>query len=557
MAQARNGIVCLDVLAAQMHARGWSAYISTPPGRLASLFVQDPHDRPQCGDIIAARDTTTGHWWYWFSWAERIAPAHAPAAAADAIIGVLRRPPDDLPEPGPGPGMHPASGHPPASPRPVPHRLPPPGSRRFAHEPRPRSPSRAFRSGEAAGAAWPARKRRNKQVMLEHTARPARQHPASVAVGVEEEFHTVGLRTRRLAAQAGHILDQLPAASFSSELHESVVEANSRPHIRLADLADDIAALRRAAIDTAQNLGLGLVAAGTVPIADPDTVRVTSDPRYQHMRGEYRILVHEQLICGLHIHVDLADRDLAVAVAHRMAPWLPPLLALSASSPFWLGTDSGYASYRTLIWRRWPTTGAPAGFSSAADYDQTVADLVRSGVVADPGMIYFDVRPSAHLPTVELRICDACPRLQDVVLLAGLFRALVIRETGAAVAGRAPLLVRPELLEAATWRAARSGLEGDLVDPATAAPVPARQLIRQLVADLRPALETTGDWDQVASLTESALARVSSAARQRAAYARGGLEQVVDTLMDETRAGTDGQPGVMPAGAADYAMLCR
>jgi carboxylate-amine ligase len=194
---------------------------------------------------------------------------------------------------------------------------------------------------------------------------------------------------------------------------------------------------------------------------------------------------------------------------------------------------SGYASYRTLIWRRWPTTGASAGFSSAADYDQTVADLVRSGVVTDPGMIYFDVRPSAHLPTVELRICDACPRLQDVVLLAGLFRALVIRETGAAVAGRAPLPVRPELLEAATWRAARSGLEGDLANPATAAPVPGRQLIRHLLADLRPALQSTGDWDQVTGLTESALARGSSAARQRAAYARGGFRQVVDTLMEE------------------------
>src|SRR5271157_5588672 len=104
--------------------------------------------------------------------------------------------------------------------------------------------------------------------------------------------------------------------------------------------------------------------------------------------------------CGTQVHVDVMDRDLAVAVAHRVAPWLPALLALSASSPFWLGTDTGYASYRTLIWRRWPTTGAPAKFTSAADYDQTVADLVRSEVITDPGMIYFDVRPSAHLPTV-------------------------------------------------------------------------------------------------------------------------------------------------------------
>src|SRR5208283_862472 len=169
--------------------------------------------------------------------------------------------------------------------------------------------------------------------------------------------------------------------------------------------------------------------------------------------------------------------------------------------------DTGYASYRTLIWRRWPTTGALARFESAAAYDRTVADLVRSEVISDPGMIYFDVRPSAHLPTVELRLCDACPRLEDVILLAGLFRAVVIQESGAAVAGRPPLPVRPELVEGATWRAAQAGLEGNLVDPATATPVPAHQLIRQLLAGLRPALELVGDWELVKQLTESALAR--------------------------------------------------
>jgi glutamate---cysteine ligase / carboxylate-amine ligase len=360
-----------------------------------------------------------------------------------------------------------------------------------------------------------------------------------VTVGVEEEFHIVCLRTRRLTAQADRVLEQLPADRFGSELHQTMIEANSRPHVRLADLAEDIAALRRAAVAAALRHGLGVVAAGTVPIADPDTSRVTADPRYEHMRGEYRMLVREQLICATQVHVGAADRDLAVVVAHRVAPWLPALLALSASSPFWLGTDTGYASYRTLMWRRWPTAGAPGGFASAADYDQAVADLVRSGVITDPGMIYFDVRPSAHVPTLELRICDACPRLQDVVMLAGLFRALVIRETGAEIAGRAPLPVRPELLEAATWRAARSGLEGDLVDPATATPVPAGQLIRRLLADLRPALEASGDWEQVTGRTEAVLARGSSAARQRAAYASGGLQEVVDTLLKETRADTD------------------
>jgi glutamate---cysteine ligase / carboxylate-amine ligase len=365
------------------------------------------------------------------------------------------------------------------------------------------------------------------------------RHREALTVGVEEEFHTVGLGTRRLTAEGGRVLEQLPSGSFSEELHQTVVEANSKPHVRLADLAADIAALRQAAISAAARCGLGIVAAGTVPIADQGTGRITANARYEHMRGEYRMLVSEQLICAMQVHVGVPDRDLAVAVAHRVTPWLPPLLALSASSPFWLGNDSGYASYRTLIWRRWPTTGVPGEFASAADYDQTVADLVRSGVITDPGMIYFDVRPSAHLPTLELRICDACPSLQDVVLLAGLFRALVSRESDAELEGRPPLSVRQELLEAETWRAARSGLEGDLVDPVTTTPMPAGQLIRQLLGGLRSALEARDDWEQVTGLAEAALARGSSAARQRAAYASGGHQKVVDMLLKETRADTD------------------
>jgi carboxylate-amine ligase len=374
-------------------------------------------------------------------------------------------------------------------------------------------------------------------------------HDQIVAAGVEEEFHTVDLATRRLTPQADKLTEQLPAGSFGSELQRSVLEANSRPWVSLADLAGDIAALRQAAIAAAEPLGLGIVAAGTVPLADPDTLEITPHPRYEHMQGEYRMLVREQLICGTQVHVDVHDRDVAVAVAHRIAPWLPVLLALSASSPFWLGTDTGYASYRTLIWRRWPTAGVLPGFESAADYDQAVADLVRSGVITDPGMIYFDVRPSAHLPTLELRICDSCPRLEDVVLLAGLFRALVIRETAAAIAGRPPVPVRPELLQAATWRAAQSGLQGDLVDPVTATPGPARQLIGQLLAELHPALESTGDWELVTELTNSALARGSSAARQRAARADGGLRKVVDTLVAETRATPTWLGGTEPARA--------
>jgi carboxylate-amine ligase len=361
-------------------------------------------------------------------------------------------------------------------------------------------------------------------------------HPRLVAAGVEEEFHIVDLATRRLTGQADMLMRRLPADRFGWEMQRSVLEANSRPWSGLTELAEDIAGLRQAAVAAAEPLGLGIVAAGTVPLADPRTLQVTPDPRYEHIRDEYRMLVCEQLICSTQVHVDVDDRDLAIAIGRRIAPWLPALLALSASSPFWRGTDTGYASYRTLIWRRWPTAGALYGFESAADYDQAITDLIRSGIITDSGMIYFDVRPSAHLPTLELRICDSCPRLDDVVLLAGLFRALVISAAAAEYEGQPLPPVRPELLQAATWRAARAGLEGDLVDPVTASPAPAARLLEQLLAELRPALESTGDWELVCELTTSALARGSSAARQRAARSSGGLRNVVDTLVAETRA---------------------
>ncbi|WP_236010092.1 carboxylate-amine ligase [Actinomadura physcomitrii] len=356
-----------------------------------------------------------------------------------------------------------------------------------------------------------------------------------VAIGVEEEFHIVDLESRRLVPQADSLLSQLSCEQFVAELQCSMVEANSRPHARLVDLAGDLAALRRSAVAAADGLGLGIVAAGTVPVADLESLKVTPNPRYQDMLDDYQMLVREQLICGTQVHVDIGDRDLAIIVGRRIAPWLPALLALSASSPFWLGLDTGYASYRTMLWSRWPTTGPLGAFTGAAEYGAMIEDLVRTGTISDPGMIYHDVRPSAHLPTLELRITDACPRLEDVVLLAGLFRAIVGGEIDAVTEGRPAPHVRTEVVRAATWRAARSGLEGELVDPLDGTLVPAPQLLQGLLERYRERLEAAGDWDLVAELAQAALAHGSSAARQRQAFARGGPPDVVDTLITETR----------------------
>jgi carboxylate-amine ligase len=333
------------------------------------------------------------------------------------------------------------------------------------------------------------------------------------------------------------VLDRLPAASFTAELQRSVVETNSAVCTTLDDLRAELVRLRRLAVGTAESIGLGIAAAGTMPLLGGDSAMITPTSRYRRMLDEYQMLAREQLICGVQVHVGVADRDVAVAVAQRVQPWLPVLLALSSSSPYWLGQDSGYASVRSLVWQRWPTAGDPGTVTSAADHDALVAELIESGTITDPAMIYFDVRPSAHVPTVELRTTDACSDVDTVILLTGLFRALVHREIDAVTAGLERQPVRPPVLRAALWRAARSGLEGELLNlPRSAGPVPASQAVEGLVNEVRPALEAAGDWSAVRELSRQALSRHSAAARQRRAYAqRGRLADAVDLILAETR----------------------
>ncbi|TQM14722.1 carboxylate--amine ligase/circularly permuted type 2 ATP-grasp protein [Pseudonocardia kunmingensis] len=357
-------------------------------------------------------------------------------------------------------------------------------------------------------------------------------------LGVEEEFHVVDLESRRAAPEVDALLAQLDGAEFAPELQRSLVETNTPVCGTLDELRGNLTRLRARLESVAEPLGLGVVAAGTVPLAEAGGDAVSAGARYEKMQHEYQLLVREQHICGAQVHVDVPDRDLAVQVVRRVAPYLPILLAISASSPYWNGRDSGYASFRSMVWSRWPTAGPPAHVETAEDYDALVADLIASGTISDPGMVYFDIRPSAHLPTVELRVCDACPDVDDVVLIAGLFRALVGKAREDTEAGLPLPDSRHELLRAASWRAARSGLEGDLVDLVGPTLVSPPLLIGSLVDQLRPQLEELGDWEQVLELSQATLVRGSAAARQRRAFGRRGeLADVVDVLL----AGTQGR----------------
>ncbi|MFF9133210.1 glutamate--cysteine ligase [Streptomyces sp. NPDC014776] len=371
----------------------------------------------------------------------------------------------------------------------------------------------------------------------------------TVRIGVEEEFHIVEVESGLLAPQADTMLKRLPADTFTTELQQATIESNSGVHASLDGLYDDLISSRRRLDAAASAHGLAVVAAGTVPLARIQDTRPTAGSRYRHMVDEYRKIADEQLICGTHIHVDVPDRDLAVRLMCEVSPWLHVLLALSASSPYWLGADTGYASWRTMVWQRWPTSGPPGCHADAAEYDAAVQDLIDSGVISDAGMIYHDIRPSDHQQTLELRICDACPRPETVVLIAGLYRALVSEARERLERPGAPACPgRHAWLRAASWRAARSGLEGALLDPETRHEAPAAQVVRRLLERVRPALEAAGDWPAVRDLAQRALATGSAAHRMRRAADEDDLLACTDLAIAETRG--DDRPRRRPAAPA-------
>ena len=355
-------------------------------------------------------------------------------------------------------------------------------------------------------------------------------------LGVEEEFQIVDRTTRALVPAADSVLEGLDSKHYVAELQTSSVEVNSDVFADLSGLSDDLVHHRSVLNKAGERNDLAVVAAGTVPLVNLSDLQITDTPRFNEMQADYELLAREQLICGTQIHIDIPHRETAIQVARRVAPYLGYFLALSASSPFMSnGSDSGYASNRTLIWSRWPTTGPCPPVKSAREYDKLIADMISTRVISDPGMIYYDVRPAANQPTLELRICDSCPSVDRIMLIAGLYRALVARILDDIRLGFPEPEIPITLSAAARWRAARFGMEGDLADLETMETLPAAEAIRRLVNSLRPQLEELGDYDLIDELAGRALHLGSSSYRQRQAYRRHGrLADVVDSLIAET-----------------------
>ncbi|WP_169949708.1 glutamate--cysteine ligase [Microbispora sp. H11081] len=359
--------------------------------------------------------------------------------------------------------------------------------------------------------------------------------PARPLMGVEEEYVVVDPVTRAAAPHAGAVVQRAAGAlggRTNLEITLYQVEAKTGPHARAAGLEEDLRRMREAVAAAAREEGLAVVASGTPVLGDVVPPPIIEGPRYEVGIQNYRALHDEQSICAGHVHVHLPDREHAVLVGNHLRPWLPVLITLMANSPFWTGRDTGYASWRTLCWGKWPVAGPPPYFSSLDEYERLTGTLAEAGVLVDPGTIFWDVRPSARLPTIEVRVTDVPATAAEAALLAMVARGLVmtgLRRVEHGDPGPAP---SAELLRAAYWQAARDGLDGHGIDPMTGERRPARDLAGALLRHIAPALEETGDLADVTARLKALYAAGTGAVRQRAAYTRRGrAEDVVDDLV--------------------------
>jgi len=367
-------------------------------------------------------------------------------------------------------------------------------------------------------------------------------------LGLEEEFLIVDPYNGSplpLAADLLRLQDPCDQVDFSAhptatvEMHQEQLEVITHPHSSLSGLAAEMLAGRAFADSLARRAGARIAALATSPLA----VRphATSNDRYDVLLERFALTAREQLTCGCHVHVSVDSDEEGVAVLDRIRSWLAPLIALSSNSPFWHGTDSGYASFRTQAWNRWSTAGPTEVFGSAQAYQKVVADLSGTGVVINPD---FDARISARHPTVEIRVSDVCLDPRDTVMIAALVRALVETAAREWEAGHAPDMVPAIILRQGTFLASRWGIHGDLLHPITHRPDTASRVIAVLYDHVRDALEEAGDAAYVWESLQRILSTGTGASRQRQAYERRGrLADVVTHAIGVTHhEPTDGLP---------------
>ncbi|WP_412543827.1 glutamate--cysteine ligase [Longispora sp. K20-0274] len=343
--------------------------------------------------------------------------------------------------------------------------------------------------------------------------------------GVEEEFLVVDPVSRVVVPQAEVVIRRARerlGARVSGELTKMQLETRTDPCGSVKELHAQLTEARGVLGACAAAEGVRVVATGTSVLAGTVPPPITEGARQDRGIEKYRGLHDEQAICAVHVHVELPDRERALKVSNHLRPFLPVLITLTANSPFWEGRDSGFASWRTTVWPRWPVAGPPPFFTSVEHFDNLVDTFLTAGTLVDIGTLFWDIRPSANHPTIEIRVADVPITAEESALYAALVRALVVHVGAAVDRGEDGPQIQPELLRVAYWQAARDGLGGQGLDVRTGLLVPAAEQVTALFDLVRPVLEDNGDLDLVSGWLRRLLDGGTGAARQRAAAGRAG-----------------------------------
>ncbi|GAA2781165.1 glutamate--cysteine ligase [Kitasatospora paracochleata] len=358
-----------------------------------------------------------------------------------------------------------------------------------------------------------------------------------LTIGVEEEYLLLAPVTGVPAARAGkvHALADAQAALTEGEVQRELMQAQLEVATPVCESLDEVGGhllrMRHALAEAAEASGCRLAATGSAPFTDRLTVPITTKPRYRKLRRSAPGVADELLINGMHVHVGVPDREAGVRVLNALRPWLPVLTGLGANSPMWRGRDSGFASWRTLVFQGLPVIGLPPEFDGAKDYDQRIQDLVDTGFIGDRGQLYWHARLSERFPTVEVRAMDVQLQVDEAVLLTGLIRALAARTLD----GGEPLRgYPPEYLRAASWHAARNGASGLLHDPRTGRLAPSREVAAGLLTHVDAELRANGERDRLATLLDRLHHHGNGAMRQRRTLRRHGRTALVRMIADQT-----------------------
>lgn len=366
--------------------------------------------------------------------------------------------------------------------------------------------------------------------------------PPSLTLGIEEEYQIIDPINGELKSYITQILEDgklLLKEQIKAELHQSMVEVGTEICRTPAEAKAELVKLRRAIMDLAKRHGLVIAAAGTHPFSRWETQEITPFERYLGVAQDMGDLAQQLLIFGTHVHIGIEDKEFMIDCMNVARYFVPHILCLSTSSPFWQGRKTGLKSYRSIIFRNFPRSGIPPRFNSWDEFDGMVDTMVKTNCIPDGSKIWYDVRPNHRYPTLEFRVCDVCTRVDECICIAALFQAIILKLWKLRQDNITFRTYPTELIEENKWRAVRYGLDGKLIDLGKQREVPVRDLIHELIdwflKDVIDELGTRKEIEYAYKIMDGG----TSADRQLATYQKfgGNIRAVVEQLVAESREG--------------------